>query len=296
VQRTGTSRTLGSPTLADFHPEDPNPGLLVAANRATLLKLDGAPPNANTCFGDSGSPLLITEFGQTYIAGVNYFTGLSCADYSLYTRISSFLPFFDAAYKKGGQALLKPAFDCVAPNAQGTLSAFFGYENANGVSVSVPYGSKNNLALDTTNQRLVRFLPGTHHFGFAVDFASNQTLSWTLSPDNSPTATVTVNQSSRRCSAAEADQSECALACRASQRSGCASLPTFEECIGFCVDQAQSVRDSVPACSSANSAFNVCTAGVSPDPANWECFDGFGAFALGPCGPELDALNACFSQ
>jgi len=29
VQRTGTSRTLGSPTVADFHPEDPNAGLLV---------------------------------------------------------------------------------------------------------------------------------------------------------------------------------------------------------------------------------------------------------------------------
>jgi len=95
VQRTGTSRTLGSPTAADFHPEDPNNGLLVPANRLAQIKLDGNPANANSCFGDSGSPLLITDFGQTYIAGVNYFTGLSCADYSLYTRISSFLPFFD---------------------------------------------------------------------------------------------------------------------------------------------------------------------------------------------------------
>ena len=67
------------------------------------------PANANSCFGDSGSPLLITDSRQTYIAGVNYFTGLSCADYSLYTRISSFLPFFDEAYKKGGQEVLKPA-------------------------------------------------------------------------------------------------------------------------------------------------------------------------------------------
>jgi Trypsin len=294
VQRTGTSRTLGSPTAADFHPEDPNPGLLVAANRATLLKLDGAPPDANTCFGDSGSPLLITDSGQTYIAGVNYFTGLSCADYSLYTRISSFLPFFDEAYKKGGQEVFKPTFDCVAPNAQGTLTAFFGYDNKNGVSVDVPYGAKNSLANDTTNQRLKHFLPGTHHFSFGVDFASNQTLSWKLSPDNNPTTTVTVNQSSRRCGAAEADQSECALSCRASQRSGCAGLPTFEDCIGFCVDQAQSERSGAPQCSAANSAFNVCTAAVSPDPANWECFDTFGAFAIGPCAAQLDALNSCF--
>jgi hypothetical protein len=296
VQRTGTSRTLGSPTAADFHPEDPNPGLLVAANRAAQIKLDGTPPNANTCFGDSGSPLLITDFGQTYIAGVNYFTGLSCADYSLFTRISSFLPFFDEGYKKGGQESLTPVFNCVAPNAQGSLTAFFGYDNKNGVSVSVPYGTKNSLPNDTTNQRLTRFLPGTHQFSFGVDFAKNQSLTWKLTPDNNPTTTLTVNQSSRRCGAAEADQSECALACRASQRSGCAGLPTFEDCIGFCVDQSQSVRDSVPACSPQNTAFNVCTAIVSPDPANWECFDTFGAFALGPCGAQLDALNACFSQ
>lgn len=185
-------------------------------------------------------------------------------------------------------------FDCVAPSAQGSLAAFFGYDNENGVSVTVPYGSKNSLALDTTNQRLTRFLPGVHHFSFGVDFASNQSLSWKLSPDNNRTTTVTGNQSSRRCGAAEADQSECSLACRASQRSGCAGLPTFEDCVGFCVDQAQSERPSVPQCSPQNSAFNLCTAAVSPDPANWECFDTFGAFALGPCAKALDALNSCF--
>jgi len=297
VQRTGTSRTLGSPTAADFHPEDPNNGLLVPANRLAQIKLDGNPTNANSCFGDSGSPLLITDFGQTYIAGVNYFTGLSCADYSLYTRISSFLPFFDEAYKKGGQEVLTPTFDCVAPNAAGTLTAFFGHDNKNGVAVTVPYGTKNSLARDTFAQRPSRFLPGTHHFTFGVDFASNQTISWTLSPDNSPTTTVTVTQSSRRCGAVEADQTECALSCRASQRaSGCATLPTFETCVGFCLDQIGFIRDSLPNCLAANSAINVCTAAVSPDPANWLCDDFFGAFAVDPCAAQFDALNTCFAQ
>ena len=297
VQRTGSSRTLGSPTAADFHPEDPNNGLLVPANRLAQIKLDGTPANANSCFGDSGSPLLITDFGQTYIAGVNYFTGLSCADYSLYTRISSFLPFFDEAYRKGGQAVLKPTFDCVTPNAQGTLTAFFGHDNKNGVAVTVPYGTKNSLARDTFAQRPSRFLPGTHDFTFGVDFASNQTVSWTLSPDNSPTTTVTVNQSSRRCGAAEADQTECALSCRASQRaSACATLPTFEACVDFCLDQIGFIRDSLPSCLAANSAINVCTAAVSPDPANWLCDDFFGAFAVDPCAAQFDALNTCFAQ
>ena len=296
VQRTGTSRTLGPPTAADFHAEDPNNGLLVPANRLAQIKLDGSPTNANSCFGDSGSPLLITDFGQTTIGGINYFTGLSCADYSLYTRISSFLPFFDQAYKKGGQEVLKPTFDCVAPNAQGTLTAFFGYDNKNGVAVTVPYGTKNSLARDTINQRPNRFAPGTHHFAFGVDFTSNQTVAWTLSPDNSPTTTVSVNQASRRCGAAEAAQTECGLSCRASQRSGCPTLPTFEACLGFCLDQAGFVRDSLPACLAANTAVNVCTAGISPDPANWLCDDFFGAFALDPCGAQFSALDACFSQ
>jgi hypothetical protein len=296
VQRTGTSRTLGSPTAADFHPEDPNNGLLVPANRAAQIKLDGVATNANTCFGDSGSPLLVTDSGQVYIGGVNYFTGLSCADYSLYTRISSFLPFFDAAFKKGGQEVLKPTFDCVAPNAQGSLTAFFGYDNKNGVSVTVPFGTKNSLARDTSSQRPTRFLPGTHHFSFGVDFASNQTVTWTLSPDNSPTATVTVNQASHRCGAAESDQTECALSCRASQRSGCPTLPTFEGCLSFCTDQIGFVRDSLPNCLATNSAVNVCTAGVASDPANWLCDDFFGGFAVDPCAAQFAALDTCFSQ
>jgi hypothetical protein len=294
VQRTGTSRTVGNPTAADYHPEDPNAGLLVPANLPNLLKLDARAPNANSCFGDSGGPILINNFGQTYVAGVSYFTGLSCADYSLYVRPSSFLPFLDQAYKKGGQEVLKPTFDCVAPNPNGTLTAFFGYDNKNGVNVTVPYGSKNALARDTTSQRPSKFLIGTHHYAFGVDFSASQTLSWTLSPDNSPTTTLTVNHNSRRCGAAEADQSECAISCRASQRSGCAGLPSFEECVGFCVEQTTIIREFLPECSAPNRAVNTCTAAVGPDLANWQCINAYGAFAAEPCAAEYEALNTCF--
>lgn len=296
VQRTGTSRTLGSPTAADYHPEDPNAGLLVPANLPNLLKLDGTPPNANGCFGDSGGPILINEWGQTYVAGVGYFTGLSCAEYSLFTRINAFLPFFDQAYKKGGQEVLTPTFECVAPNAAGTLTAFFGYDNKNGVSVTVPHGTKNSLARDTINQRPTRFLPGVHHFSFGVDFAAGQTVTWKLSPDNSPTTTLNVTQASRRCGAAEVDQTECALSCRASQRAACVGATTFEDCVRFCTEQTGFVRELLPDCLAPNSALNACTAAVSPDPANWECFEPFGAFALAPCAAEFEALNVCFSQ
>ena len=296
VQRTGTTRTLGSPTAADNHPDDPNPGLNSAANRATIIKTDGTAPNANGCFGDSGGPILVTDSGQTYIAGVDYFGGLSCLDYSLYMRVNSFLPFLDAAYRKGGQAVLTPKFDCVAANAQGTLTAFFGYDNQNGVNVTVPRGTKNNLARDTANTRPTLFLHGQHDFSFGVDFSAGQTVSWTLSPGNSPTTTLTVTQSSKRCGAAEADQSECALSCRASERSGCSTMPSFEDCVTFCVQGNQFVAEIFPGCIPQGSALNVCTAGVAAGAANWECIEDFGAVPSAACTAENAALGACFSQ
>ena len=103
VQRTGTTVTLGSPTAADFHPEDPNPGVLDPAIRPNLLKTDGRLPNANGCFGDSGGPILFNEFGQTYIGAVGYFTGLSCLDYNLWTRLNPFLPFLDERTRRAGK-------------------------------------------------------------------------------------------------------------------------------------------------------------------------------------------------
>lgn len=296
VQRTGFTRTLGSPSAADNHPEDPNPGLNSAANRANLIKTDGTAPNANSCFGDSGGPILIHDFGQTYIAGVDYFGGLSCLNYSLYVRTSSFLPFLDKAEKKGGEEPLKPTFDCVAPNAQGTLTAFFGYDNKNGVSLTVPHGPTNRFPRDTSQARPTRFLPGQHDFSFAVDFTTQQTLNWTLASEEGGATTLSVDKHSRRCGAAEADQSECALVCRATEQSGCADLPSFESCVTACVQENQFVEEILPDCLPQNSAFNVCTASLSSDPANWVCLDGIGVFPGPACQAENDALSACFSQ
>jgi len=296
VQRTGKTRTLGSPTLADNHPEDPNPGLNDAAHRANLIKTDGRAPYANACFGDSGGPILIEDCGQTYVAGVEYFGGLSCKDYSLYVRPNAFLPFFDNAERKGGELPLKPVFECVAPNPQGTLTAFFGYRNDNGVSLTVPYGSKNKLARDTESQRPTRFMPGQHDFAFSVDFASRDKVSWTLSPDNGKPTTLTVDANSRRCGGDLASQSECALVCRASADVTCADKPSFENCVKTCLENTQFVIDIFPYCLDQNSALNACAAGLSSDPANWSCLEGIGVFPGDGCQAENDALSACFSM
>lgn len=298
VQRTGTTKIVGSPTVADYHPEDPNPGILQARVRNKVLKTDGRAPNANACFGDSGGPLLVNRWGQDYVAGVGYFTGLSCEDYNLFMRIDPFLPFFDEAYRKGGQAPLSPLLDCVTENADETLTAFFGYQNQNGVSISVPLGPKNSLPLDVPGYRTTLFDPGEHHFAFGVDFGAAQSVVYTLSPDNSPTTTLRADVSSKRCGAAEQPQALCGQACRAQLNSGCTGLPAYGACIEGCVGFYQTFGEPA-SCLPLLDAWNGCTAALSPDPANWVCFEesspgaGDGFVDAPSCTSYIDQFFSC---
>jgi hypothetical protein len=288
VQRTGITRFLGSPTAADYHPEDPNPGMLNATVRNNTFKLDGRAPYSNGCFGDSGSPLLITQYGQTYIAGVDYFGGLYCEEYSLFTRLDPFLPFLDYAYKKGGQETLIPNLECVAPRTGGGYTAYFGYDNKNGVSITVPYGTKNQLALDTANRRPTLFRPGNRDFAFGVNFTTNQTVSWTLQPDNSPRTTVTATRTSRACTPT---QVECVNACQNTLNSACPTRPGLGECMEFCLSITDFAGEV--GCAAAATAFNQCVTVVPPGPDNWFCGDGFPYEAV-DCQDELNDLFVCF--
>lgn len=295
VQRTGTTKLLGSPTAADYHSDDPNPGMLDATVRQNVVKTDGHAPYSNTCFGDSGGPLIANKGGQDYVAGVSYWTGLSCADYGLFTRIEPFLPFIDSAFRKGGQAPLAPTFDCVAPNPRGGYTAYFGYTNQNGINLTVPYGPKNQLALDKSNFRPSVFTPGEHHFTTAVDFTANQTVSYTLDPDVGPKTTLTANAKSRPCTASSAKQVECGAFCEATLRSGCSGLPNFATCVSDCVANSQYISDVMPECLAQNSAVNLCTAKLSSAPSNWECLgDGLYPMPATACSAEFTALNTCF--
>jgi hypothetical protein len=299
VQRTGTTKIVGSPTAADYHPEDPNPGLLQANIRNKLLKTDGRAPSSNACFGDSGGPLLVSQWGQTYMAGVEYFGGLSCEDYSLYTRIDPFLPFFDEAYRKGGQAPLVPALDCVAANSDGTFTAFFGYKNDNGVAITVPLGPKNSLPFDPNGYRTTLFEPGEHRFAFGADFTPSQKLVYTLSPDNSPTTTLRVDSKSKRCGAAEQRPALCGQSCRAQLASGCTGLPSYGTCIDGCLGFYDIFAEPAE-CLPELDAWNSCIAALSPsNPENFVCFeesspgaaDGF--VDTPSCTPLIDAFFEC---
>jgi len=298
VQRTGKTKIVGTPTAADYHPEDPNPGMLDAAIRNATVKLDGHAPNANGCFGDSGGPIIVNQSGQDYFAGVSSWTGLSCEDYSLYTRIDPFLPFLDQAYKKGGQETLIPFLECVAPNPSGTYTAYFGYTNKNGVTVSVPYGTKNVLAQDTVGWRPSQFKVGTQNFVFGADFAANQTLTYKLSPDNSPTTTLTVNKNSKACTAAQTPIVQCGNLCGAEIRSGCPDLlPLMSNCISQCQSDQEFFNELVPACSAAYATMNNCFAAVPPgQPQNWSCIEESVPVPTTACQNEVNAFNTCFGE
>lgn len=292
VQRTGRTKIVGSPTAADYYPEDPNPGMLDPNIRKDVLKTSGAAPYSNGCFGDSGGPLFVNKHGRAYIAGVSYWTGLYCEDYNLYTRIDPFLPFLDKAIKKGGQEAVRPTFHCVAPGDDGQYTAFFGYSNKNGVSVTVPYGQKNKLALDPGNRRPELFAPGVHEFDFAISFDAKQTVTYTLSPENGPSTTLKVNKHSKACGAAEADEVECAAVCDAQFESGCAMPNTYSYCLQDCLQVKGFFTDVFPDCADEYSAYNACLGSTPSGEDSWLCDPDLGAYSL-LCGEQEAAIGMC---
>ena len=285
VKRRGSAPFVGAPVINPLPPH-PHPGVTNPTVRAGLFQLNGTAPNANGCAGDSGGPSIRSFDGQERVWGISTWTGDWCESFQYHTRLDPFLPFLDLAYQKGGQAATTPRLECVATRPDGGLRAYFGYTNANGVIVNVPYGANNLFAADTGNTRPNSFRPGTHTYVFGVSFTAGQTLSWRLSAPNSPTTTLTVNANSPRCSAT-ALATTCAQACDA-QLAACPGSDTFESCVGFC----RSWETDVGICTAEFSAYQRCL-GTTP-PAGWLCED-FGAFpADGVCQTEADAINACF--
>ncbi len=267
IKRTGAAPILGTPTEADYHPDDPNPGMLIPSVREHYVKMNGQAPYPNGCAGDSGGPIIVNQWGQDYIAGVASWTGLWCEDYSLYTRIDPYLPFLDEAYRRGGQATLIPHLECVDTRPDGKLAAYFGYDNQNGVTISVPYGTKNYFPLDVNSERPSLFQVGQKHFDFGVDFTSGQTAYWKLLPENSPTTELRATSSSPRC--ADGNERKCLRNCEATVASACAA--DFGVDWHYCMDDCMMFWDWVAGCEAQNAAYLDCVAPVGPAAENWHC-------------------------
>jgi hypothetical protein len=292
IKRSATVRLLGSPTEADYHEDDPNPGMLDPEIRAGLLKTDGRAPRANACAGDSGGPLLVERHGKDYLAGVGMWTGLFCEDYSIFTRIDPLLEFFDGQVERAGAADIVPRLECVEETPSG-LVAHFGYTNENGLTVKIPYGAKNAFERDRTRERPSSFAPGDNPYAFSVPFTAGQKLTWRLNPPGGPTTIVTANDASPRCEAGGAAL-VCAANCQAALDAECAEPgASHGSCFNGCVESISLY--GYYGCGAEASAYYACGGGLSSDASNWDCsLAGFPPSPMPPaCQPELDAFFAC---
>jgi hypothetical protein len=280
IKRRGTMPFVGQPIINPL-PADPHPGVLLANVRNGLMELNGDAPRSNACAGDSGGPAIRNVGGQDFVFGISSFGGNFCEDYSYYTRLDPFLPFVDQSYFKGGQAPLRSRLECITPRTGGGFRAYFGYNNENGIFVSVPYGANNSFPQDTQNRRPNRFAPGDHPFLFSLDFTARQTLRWRLAPTNSPTTQLTVTSTSPRC-APDNRGFVCTQACDASQAAACG------EPRDACMDTCFQFYQGITPCEPAMDAYHRCVAQTPP--TGFECFDTF-PFAI-ECGPLLDAVFA----
>lgn len=267
VKRSGQAEIEGSPTLADFHPDDPNPGILDPRIRRDLIKLDGRAPNANGCAGDSGGPLIITRHGRPVVAGVGMWTGLFCEDYSIFTRTEPFRHFLRHGFRRAGGLPIRAELECVRETAQGQLRAYFGYDNQNGISVDIPHSRDNFMPADEDGVRPSRFLPGQHDFAFGVSFSPGDNVIWRLDPPAGPSTRLLASRRSPRCAGDEP-----LLLCEEQCESSLAA-PCPDPALDFpgCVQECMLITDAFAGCEPAWGAYLSCVAGLPPDPSSWLC-------------------------
>ena len=293
IKRSAKVKILGTPTEADFHADDPNPGILDPAIRANLLKTDGMKPSANTCAGDSGGPLLVKVNGRDYLAGVGFWTGLFCEDYAIFTRIDPFLAYFDDAVLRAGKAPIIPRLECVEDLGGGSFLAQFGYRNDNALTVSIPYGPKNSLPGDSANARPTAFRPGDYPFDFSVPFTSGQTLAWKLVPPDGPSTVVQASAASPICDPNNATFL-CAQSCDAQLAAECADpFASRPGCIDQCLANAFFFGEYFP-CAAEFNAYLACVTNLGPAAENWSCTTGFPPVPQSPnCDAEIVTLYSC---
>ncbi|MCU0499982.1 MAG: hypothetical protein MUF87_21735, partial [Anaerolineae bacterium] len=94
---------------------------------------------------------------------------------------------------------VSPVFECVLYRADGTYTLYFGYNNNNSVSVTVPIGTSNrfNPAPQDRGQP-TEFLPGRHRNVVAINLTTPQTMVWALT-NRSGTGSVNPPNQSQYC-------------------------------------------------------------------------------------------------
>jgi hypothetical protein len=266
IKRSATLRLLGSPTEADFHADDPNPGILDPLIRPDLLKTDGRAPRSNTCAGDSGGPLLLEHHGRDQVAAVSFWTGLFCEDYGMFTRVAPFVDFIDDETARAGKADIVPRLECVEEGAGGALTAHFSYRNDNGVTVEVPYGFRNSFPRDSERARPENFAPGDNPFAFGVAIPAGKTLTWKLKAGT--TTVVTASAADVRCDPGSSTLA-CAKSCDNQLPAGCVGASSRSQCITDC--ESNVYFFNYIGCGTEWNSYIACTGEVPSDGESFEC-------------------------
>jgi hypothetical protein len=283
TKRTGRAPFVGSPPQSP-KPVDPHPGLDVAKVRDSLAMFDGRAPNANTCAGDSGGPVLLKHGCQEYVYGVSTWTGDYCEEFSYYTRIDPFLPFIEEAELQAGNAAIEPTLQCVADRGDGTLRAYLGYDSKNLVTVSIPYGPKNRLQLDRDGVRPTSFGPGPHIGAFGLTFTPAEKVVWKLHSASGRPNLLTVGSDAPRCDPNDIVTTSL-QACDVYQVAHCGSM---EACV---LNYVFTLQDGA-ACMPQIEANFACERSLPPEA--WTCNDwGDAVDSTGTCAAQYDAMWNC---
>ena len=99
-----------------------------------------------------------------------------------------------------------PIFNCVQDNYNGTYTAYFGYENPNEGTISIPACSKQEGIINTINDLTEDFCEQKDEFevgrsdgSFYIIFNKDQEVIWTLQNTSKEAQTVKANASSTKC-------------------------------------------------------------------------------------------------
>jgi secreted trypsin-like serine protease len=282
TKRMGLSSFLGSPISGM---ETDHPGLGLPYVRDSLAMFDGTAPNSNTCAGDSGGPILMNHGSKEYVYGVSSWTGFYCEDYSFYTRLDPFTAFIDGAIARAGRGPVEPTLECVRPLEAGGVRAYFGYDNANDVSVSIGYGADNRMPADTLELRPARFAPGEHHFAALADYSAGESVFWKLKAPTGHSSVLSAEAIAPLCEPNDL-HTVAADACVSRIQARCG------ETLDYCVADWMWYVLPGDVCSSQFVDYLKCSATLTPD--QYTCMDDVGYDLTDVCSDSMMALYDCW--
>jgi hypothetical protein len=103
------------------------------------------------------------------------------------------------AEAQGGTTLV-PLLECVENNGDGTYTAYFGYLNTTGSTITLAVGPQNMfVGGDKDRGQPTVFFPGEHLSEFSVTFDALDTLKWMVKADGDRRHQVEASATSEAC-------------------------------------------------------------------------------------------------